>query len=301
MTSIWAAMPPALTPTTPRIIAKLIRGLIHRGELGPGDRLPPERALADQLGVARVSLRDALAQLQQEGYLVARRGAHGGTFVTGLAEPRRRWLRRMRENPADLEGIIDYQIAIEAHAARLAARRRDQADLPAIEEAVGWRPGADDGPSFRAADSAFHHAIAAAARSPRLETAIDEARGLLFLPSDVLASPPGTARSLGDHRCIAAAVRDGDGDRAAAAMRAHIESTRDSFRHALTTPAVTRAIPGGRNATRGAARATPASGRATLGAPNPTSGAPRATSGAPRATDVMQNGRGPRGDRGGTG
>ena len=75
--SIWDALPPALTPTTPRIIAEVICGLIHRGELIPGDRLPPERALADQLGVARVSLRDALAQLQLEGYRLARRGAHG--------------------------------------------------------------------------------------------------------------------------------------------------------------------------------------------------------------------------------
>jgi GntR family transcriptional regulator, transcriptional repressor for pyruvate dehydrogenase complex len=233
ITSLWDAMPPALTPTTPRIIAEEIRSLIHRGELSPGDRLPPERVLADQLGVARVSLRDALAQLRQEGYLVSRRGAHGGTFVTGLAEPRRRWVRRMQENPEALEHIIDYRIAIEVHAARLAARRRDQADLPAIEEAGRWRSGADGGSSFRAADSAFHRAIAIAARSPRLEAAIDEARGLLFLPADALAYPPGTDRSRGDHRWIAAAVRDGDADRAAAAMRAHIESTRDSLRHAL--------------------------------------------------------------------
>jgi len=242
ITSIWDAMPPALTPTTPRVITEVIRGLIHRGELSPGDRLPPERALADQLGVARVSLREALAQLQQEGYLVARRGARGGTFVTGLAEPRRRWLRRMRENFADLEDIIDYRIAIEAHAASLAARRRGHADLPAIEEAVRWRPGAPGVPSFRAADSAFHRAIAVAARSPRLEAAIDEARGLLFLPADALAYPPGTGQPPGDHTQIAAAVRDGDGDRAAAAMRAHIESTRDSLRHALAESA-TRARP----------------------------------------------------------
>lgn len=237
ITSIWDAIQPALTPTTPRVIAEVIRGLIHRGELSPGDRLPPERALADRLGVARVSLREALAQLQQEGYLTARRGAHGGTFVTGLAEPRRRWLRRMRENFADLEDIIDYRIAIEAHAARLAARRRGQADLPAIEEAVRWRPGAAGVPSFRAADSAFHRAIAAAARSPRLEAAIDEARGLLFLPADALANPAGNGQSFGAHTQIAAAVRDGDGDRAAAAMRAHIESTRDWLRHALTASA----------------------------------------------------------------
>ena len=240
ITSIWDAMPRALTPTTPRVITEVIRGLIHRGELSPGDRLPPERALADQLGVARVSLRDALAQLQQEGYLVARRGARGGTFVTGLAEPRRRWLRRMRENFADLEDIIDYRIAIEAHAASLAARRRDQADLPVIEEAVRWRPGTAGAPSFRAADSAFHRAIAVAARSPRLQAAIDEARGLLFLPADALACPPGTGQRPGDHTQIAAAVRDGDGDRAAAAMRAQIESTRDSLRHALAAGAPAR-------------------------------------------------------------
>jgi GntR family transcriptional regulator, transcriptional repressor for pyruvate dehydrogenase complex len=240
ITSIWDAMPRALTPTTPRVITEVIRGLIHRGELSPGDRLPPERALADQLGVARVSLRDALAQLQQERYLVARRGARGGTFVTGLAEPRRRWLRRMRENFADLEDIIDYRIAIEAHAARLAARRRDQADLPVIEEAVRWRPGTAGAPSFRAADSAFHRAIAVAARSPRLQAAIDEARGLLFLPADALACPPGTGQPPGDHTQIAAAVRDGDGDRAAAAMRAHIESTRVRLRHALAAGAPAR-------------------------------------------------------------
>lgn len=236
ITSIWDDLPPALTPTTPRVITDLICGLIQRGTLNPGDRLPPERALADHLGVARVSLRDALAQLQQQGYLVARRGAHGGTFVAGLAEPRRRWLRRMREHPAELEDIIDYRIAIEVQAARLAAGRRGQADLSAIEEAVRWRPGAAGAPSFRAADSAFHHAIAVAARSPRLEAAIGQARGLLFLPADALAYPPGDDRSFCDHGWIAAAVRDGDEDRAAAAMRAHIEITRNSLRRALTSP-----------------------------------------------------------------
>lgn len=241
--NVWDRMPPALTPTTPQVISDLIRGLIHRGELAPGDRLPPERALADQLGVARVSLRDALGQLQQEGYLIARRGALGGTFVTGLAEPRRRWLRRMRENPADFDDIIDYRIAIEAQAARLAARRRGQSGLSAIEEVVRWRPGLSKLSSFRAADSVFHRAIAEAAHSPRLEAAIDEARGLLFLPTDALVYPPGTDRSLGGHGRIAAAVRDGDQDQAAAAMRAHIESTRERLRHVLIAPDVADSAP----------------------------------------------------------
>jgi len=236
VTSIRVELPPALAPTTPQVITERIRGLIHRGELGPGDRLPPERALADQLAVARVSLREALAQLQQEGYIVARRGALGGTFVTELIEPRRRWLRRMRENLAEFEDIIDYRIAVEAHTVGLAAGRRTDADLRAIEDAVRQLSDVTDVLSFRAADSAFHRAVAAAARSPRLAAAIDEARGELFPPTDALVYPPDIDASLRDHSGIAAAVVDGDEGVAAAAMREHIESTRNWLRHVLTTP-----------------------------------------------------------------
>jgi GntR family transcriptional regulator, transcriptional repressor for pyruvate dehydrogenase complex len=234
--SVWDDIPPAVTPTTPQVITNLIRGLIHRGRLGPGDRLPPERALADRLGVARVSLRESLARLQQDGYLVARRGALGGTFVTELVEPRRRWLRRMRENPADLEDVIDYRIAVEAHTVRLAAGRRDEADLRAIEDAARW-PEGPDAPPFRIAGRAFHHAVAAAARSPRLGAAIDEASGLLFGSVGVPLFPPDIDRSIGHHVRIAAAVRDRDGDRAAAVMREHLESAREWLRHVLTGPA----------------------------------------------------------------
>jgi DNA-binding FadR family transcriptional regulator len=196
--------------------------------------------------VARVSLREALAQLQQEGYIVARRGALGGTFVTELVEPRRRWLRSMRENLADFDDIIDYRIAVEVHAVRLAADRRDEGDLRAIEDAARRLPDVTGVLSFRAADSAYHRALAAAARSPRLAAAIDDARGLLFPPTDALVYPPDTGTSLVDHARITAAVRDGDGDQAAAAMREHIESTRDWLRRFLTTSdAASVGDPGG--------------------------------------------------------
>jgi GntR family transcriptional regulator, transcriptional repressor for pyruvate dehydrogenase complex len=240
ITRICHGLPHLLAPTTPQVVTDRLRGLIHRGELGPGDRLPSERALADELGIARVSLREALAQLQQEGYLVARRGALGGTFVTELVEPRRRWLQRMQDNLADLEDIIDYRVAVEGHAARLAAERRDRADLRAMDNAVRLLCGVTGVISFRVADNAFHHALAAAARSPRLQGAIDEARGLLFMPTDALVYPPDIGQSLGDHRRIAAAVREGNGTEAASAMRGHIESTRNWLRQVLTEPGVAR-------------------------------------------------------------
>ena len=229
-------LPPALTPTTPQVIIDRIRGLIHRGELGPGDRLPPERALADQLAVARVSLREALAQLQEEGYIVARRGAFGGTFVTELVEPRRRWQQRMRENLADFEDIIDYRMAVEPHTVGLAAVRRDETDLAAIAAATRRLSRVTGALSYRAADSAFHHTIAVAARSPRLVAATDEARGLLFIPADALVSTLDIGQCIDDHGRIAAAVRDGDRGRAVGLMREHIESTRDWLRQMLTAP-----------------------------------------------------------------
>lgn len=235
----------ALAPTTPQIICGRLRALVHRGELAPGDRLPPERTLADQLGVARVSLREALAQLQQEGYLVARRGAQGGTFVTELVEPQRRWLERMREDLADLEDIIDYRLAVESHAARLAAERRSTDDMAALDQAVAAMAGASGMRSFRAADTAFHRGLAGAAGSPRLAAAIEEARGLLFLPADALGFPPDVTRAFADHGQIAAAVRDGDAELAALLMRRHIEATGAWLRYTLCDPAPLRPGPAG--------------------------------------------------------
>ncbi len=237
MSNAESAARPAVVPTTPEVIVEHLRGLIHRGEVGPGDRLPPERTLAEQLGVARVSVRQALARLQSEGYLTTRRGAFGGTFVTELIEPRRRWLQRMRENLADLEDILDFRVAVEAHAARLAAQRRDAADLSAIEQAVEQLGDVSDIATFRAADGAFHHAVATAARSPRLTAAIADARGQLFLPTDSLVYPPDVERTLDDHRRIAAALRHKDHEESAAAMTEHIEATRAWLRQILTRSA----------------------------------------------------------------
>jgi GntR family transcriptional regulator, transcriptional repressor for pyruvate dehydrogenase complex len=233
ITRICRELPPALAPTTPQVVTDRLRALIHRGELRPGDQLPPERVLADELGIARVSLRGALAQLQQEGYLVARRGALGGTFVTELVEPRRRWLHRMRDNLADFEDIIDYRIAVEGNAAWLAAARRDLADLRTMDAAARQMSTATGVISFRAADNAFHQAIAAASRSPRTQAAVDAARGELFMPTDVLACPPDIGESLTGHCRIAAAIRQHDREEAMRAMREHIETTRGWLREVL--------------------------------------------------------------------
>ena len=114
-------------------VVEELRGRIHRGELGPGDRLPAERELASRMKVSRDRVREALAALENEGYVVSRRGATGGRFVTELAAPFAAWAARTED---DLDDIVDFRLAIECEACRFAAQRRTRSDLHAMRRAA---------------------------------------------------------------------------------------------------------------------------------------------------------------------
>ncbi|MDO8364952.1 MAG: FCD domain-containing protein [Actinomycetota bacterium] len=215
-----------LRRTTVDGVADLLRGRIHRGELGCGDRLPAERDLAAQLGVGRITVRGALALLQNEGYLEVRRGAAGGNFVTQLRRPYQRWLRRMRRDLAGLDDLIEFRLAVERRAVRLAAQRATAADLQAMAAAIQRLDVAADAEQFRLADSAFHDAVARAAGSPRIQAAIQQARGELFAPTDQLRYDTHIDTSRTQHLAIYDAIRSGDGAAAADAVEAHLQSTR---------------------------------------------------------------------------
>ena len=143
------------------LVVQEIRRAIHMGSYVPGDRLPAERALAEQLGVSRATLREAIGVLREEGYVESRRGAHGGMVVLdqGLDEERMRPV--VQERLAEFEELLDLRAAIEGAAARLAAERRTAADLKALTAAFDGMAQGLETERFRAADSAFHLAIAA--------------------------------------------------------------------------------------------------------------------------------------------
>src|SRR5260370_6846523 len=91
--------------------------------VGPGDRFPAERELAAQLGISRPTLREAIRELQQAGYVESRRGRSGGTFVTGTPPaPDRGELRRLaREDGDKLSDALTFRLAIETGAAEALA------------------------------------------------------------------------------------------------------------------------------------------------------------------------------------
>lgn len=211
-------------------VAEHLRDLIHRGEFGPGDRLPPEREFAERLGVARISLREAIKSLQADGYVEVRRGPRGGTFVTELRRPAQAWRARMREQAGEIDAIIDFRVALETQTARLAARRRTSADLEAMRTAITTLVGTGGRSAFRLADSRFHGALAAAARNTRLESAVHAARSELFSPYDGLDYVEPVEENRHDHQAIYEAVRDGDTVASADLMRVHLEHARMQLR-----------------------------------------------------------------------
>lgn len=217
------------------MILKLrIQGRVH----GRGERLPAERDLAPALGVARSTLRQALAVLQEEGYVTRRLGAKGGWFVTDLAQPVAEWTGAMRTDLHKVRDIIDYRIAVETRAAELAAARRTADQLARMAATVDTltsaaavdthgRAGAMVAERLRVIDDRFHALIAEAADNTKIQEAVQLARAELFATETRSTYRELAAGLPQDHRRILEAIALGDPGAARAAMEEHIRHGAD--------------------------------------------------------------------------
>jgi GntR family transcriptional regulator, transcriptional repressor for pyruvate dehydrogenase complex len=222
--AVAAVFDPVQTLTTFEETVERLGTAIRLGLLPPGTRLPAERDLAEQLGIARSTLRQALTTLTQSGHLVALRGRAGGTFVAD-APP-----MAQGSGPA-LEGhwrdVLDLRIAIESGAVLLAAERATPQMLAHLEEQVARMDAAqDDFPAYRRADIFFHLGVAEAAQSPRLVSAMTEVQGGMSELIAHIAHPPQVLRHANrQHARLIDLLREGDGLRAVKLVREHMEGT----------------------------------------------------------------------------
>ncbi|WP_441710427.1 FadR/GntR family transcriptional regulator [Hyphomicrobium sp. 2TAF46] len=159
-----------------------IRKQIHLGLVRPGERLPPERELADTLGVSRVTLREALRILESEGYLGVKRGAAGGAFVVDEAELRSLALRRIARDPAMVMRIIEFLAVNERVAARFAAQRRTPSHLKRMRSARAEMARAETPSALRHAETLFQMAVSEATQNSFLVQAIEDATAAAFMP-----------------------------------------------------------------------------------------------------------------------
>ncbi|WP_084964765.1 FadR/GntR family transcriptional regulator [Thermoactinospora rubra] len=213
------------TRTFEDVLARIEQRIAEDG-LKPGDRLPGERQLAEQLRVGRSSVREALRVLETLGVVSSQagRGPDAGAVLTSRPDSPLTDLLRLHLGLTGLElrEVIETRLMIEQFAAANAARRGD-AELSALDDAVAAMERARTAEEFVAGDIAFHCAIADASGN-RLIAAFmrslrDSARRYAVEAVERLAD---TSVLRADHRRILAAIRSGDPEEAARAVADHL-------------------------------------------------------------------------------
>ncbi|MBG6191327.1 DNA-binding FadR family transcriptional regulator [Arthrobacter sp. CAN_A212] len=154
-------------------IVNRISKAIALGLLKVGERLPPETALSEMFGVAPSTLREALADLRDQGIVTTRRGRNGGTFIVKQpftsADAIRKWFEET--SIAEIRDVGDEHAAIAAATVRLACERAEPHEIDRLLE-LARALVLSDKPELQArADSRFHIELAVLAQSPRLTNA----------------------------------------------------------------------------------------------------------------------------------
>jgi GntR family transcriptional repressor for pyruvate dehydrogenase complex len=208
------------------VIVEQLCAYMSDNDLSEGDRLPAERDLAAQLGVSRASLSQALVALEVQGVLSVRHG-DGAILVRRPTEERA--IRALREHADRIPDIIEARAALEVKLASLAAARRTDAEMDAIDAAVGvMEAEVEAGDRGVVGDEMFHEAITAAAHSSLLAKLMHEISGLIRETRIESLSQQNRPRaSLEGHRRIADAVRKQDPQEASQAMADHIQLVSD--------------------------------------------------------------------------
>jgi GntR family transcriptional regulator, transcriptional repressor for pyruvate dehydrogenase complex len=228
------------TETASDSAVRFLRALIFSGELGPDDKLPPERDLGARLGISRMTLRLALKALESTGYIVTTRGSRGGSRVADAASLSRCWNQWMHDHAGELDDIFEFRSTVESKLAALAAERRSDEDLQAMERAVAGERQPQEWSALFRTDIDIHRTIARAARSPRLERAMMAARGDLFVPIalDRLENRPHEVHD--SHQGIIEAIRGRDAETACSLMAGHIRLVEDLVNRALAAAGIER-------------------------------------------------------------
>ena len=224
--TVGDSLRPLQRPRLYEQVVDQIQAWIAQNGLEVGDRLPPERELASRLGVSRATVSQALVAMEGVGMVSVR---HGDGVV--LVEPAgsAKVVNALRRHAQQLPEIIEAREALETKLAALAAGRRTESDLAAMDEALAFmeRDIASGGRGVEG-DERFHAAVTAAGHSPLLARLMAEISDLIRETRiSSLSQPDRPVNSLRGHRKIADAIRAGDAEAAALAMQEHVAMVSD--------------------------------------------------------------------------
>lgn len=182
-----ASMP--LSRLSDRVIAVLKQAIIE-GELKPGDKLPTEEKIAGELHVSKVTVREALREMETEGLIQKRRGIHGGSYIT---EPNCEKISEIVSNCIQFGGITPQQVSefrrlLEPSIIALATERRTKEDLALIRNCITkFEKSLADGKVDHVLAIEFHRLIADACHNPLVSAVMS---GMVKIFEDIIATVP---------------------------------------------------------------------------------------------------------------
>lgn len=221
-------------------IVDQIKAAILAGQVQPGDRLPAERELAEEFGVSRVTVRDALRILEASGLIEIRVGARGGAIVTlpdaaRVGEGITNMLLMSAVTPAD---VTEARLVFELGTIPFVCERADNDDLAALTEICERSDAALASGTFHVGLSAeFHTRLAQATHNAAVGMIIDSFQGplLMSLQRAKEMAPQMGREGMAEHWELVRAIEARDVERAEHIMREHL--TRTAVRLGVTDPA----------------------------------------------------------------
>jgi GntR family transcriptional repressor for pyruvate dehydrogenase complex len=218
-------------------IVQQIEKSIREGRLKPGDQLPPERELAEEFGVSRTAVREAVKTLSEKGLVEAYSGR--GTFVTSGRAPSMRNSLDSFMKSGDLQNstyVAEMREILEPEFTALAATRIENQHLIMMREAVAIMDRNTRNPdAYIEADLDFHLALAEAAGNPLVLSLLDSLVGVLREQRiGIFAVTGGPERGQVHHKLILEAIEQRSAAKARKAMRAHLQQVRHDSTAAAT-------------------------------------------------------------------
>jgi DNA-binding FadR family transcriptional regulator len=223
-----------------RRIAGQIAALIDSGEFPPGSKLPPERAIAAQLGVSRTSVREAVISLEIAGRVEVRVGS--GIIVLEPAATQETTAAAARDRGAGPFELLQARALIEGEICAVAAPQMTEVDFKRLGGLVAMMRKYAEQPLVRdAADRAFHLAIAESTGNSALTQTVedlwDQRAGDLWAKIEQhFHTPVMRRKTLADHEAILAALIARDADGARVAMRRHLGRVIEEFQRRIERP-----------------------------------------------------------------
>ncbi|MFW6219015.1 MAG: FadR/GntR family transcriptional regulator [Bacteroidota bacterium] len=228
MENILEKIKPVSVQKPSEIVLRQIKVIIGSGELKPGDKLPPERALAERFGVGRGHIREAIKKLEfygivsihpQSGTKVANLGIN---LISGLIS------NILQLEKDDFKSLLETRSVLEVEATRLTAERIDNAKLEKLNLAHDtYIKKVKDGGNGIEEDLLFHLQIAELSGNPVLHSILS------FITPEVvnLSKKMNTCKNerpqdaLIEHNAIFHAIQSGESEKAANAMKEHMSNT----------------------------------------------------------------------------